>query len=854
MISTFRRISLRHFAQHKLRTVLTVGGVALGVAAMIGIRLANESSTWSFEETVETIAGRAALEVGNGEVGVPEEILDAVKAIPGVAVAAPSVQGFLPVANLPGERLYVFGVDLLSDSKLRGYESADASIGDPLAFLAQPDSVAVTAEFAERHRLREGDRITLTAPGGPRDLTVRATLSVRSGPATLFGGRLAVMDVFAAERLFGLERRFTAIDVELTAGADLDAVAAAVTREVGGRGIVERPEARGRSFARLISGIRFVRTFAGMLAVAVGFYLILNTMMIAVAERRREIGILRSIGMRRSDVLRLVLLEALALGALGCLFGVPLGIALARAAAASFSANLSDRFIPVEATALALRPAPIVAGAALGLLSALAAAFVAAREALRPKPLEVLRAGALGRERQGSYGRAALVGLAVTGGGLAVWLGRGALPLGPAASGSVTSLGLLVGGSLLAPFVVRGAARRAEASLGRFLGCLAALASRSLVARIGRVALASAAMCVSLGGALVLTADLSSAERTIDAYLDSMFSGVDLFVAATTRVTASDSRPLPASLAREIGELPGVARADAERWVKIPYGGMVTYLAAWDTGLYRRGLRRLDLVEGDLRSALDRVGRGEAAIVSNVFARRFGRRTGDVLSLPSPAGEVRLPIAAVYFDLKDLGMIVVDRALYRRLWRDDTVTVIEPVLEPDADREQVIEAIHRRFGDRYGLWVLTMEELRREVEAVSQASIAAGYPAILIAIAIGLLGIVNSLVASVLDRIREIGILRAVGATRRQVARSIMLEAGIIGLGAAFQAIAVGSVIAPVELDVIAGIVGQTALFRYPTFAAVFMFVATVVLATAAGYLPGRAASRFTITKALEYE
>src|ERR1051326_1972783 len=171
MSSTFRRVTLRHFAAHKLRTALTVGGIALGVAVVVAMRLMHASVAASYERTIEKIAGKAALQITNGDVGVPEELLEEVKRVPGVRTAAASVQGFVGLPAFPGERLYVFGIDLLADQELRDYQygAAEATVEDPLVFLAQPDSIAPSTQFLAATRLALDDRLTVLAASGARD-------------------------------------------------------------------------------------------------------------------------------------------------------------------------------------------------------------------------------------------------------------------------------------------------------------------------------------------------------------------------------------------------------------------------------------------------------------------------------------------------------------------------------------------------------------------------------------------------------------------------------------------------------------------------------------------------------------
>jgi putative ABC transport system permease protein len=860
MSRTFRRVSLRHFAAHKLRTAITVGGIALGVAVVVAMRLMHASVARSYERTVEKIAGKAALQITNGDVGVPEELLDEVKHVAGVHAAAASVQGFVSLPAFPGERLYVFGIDLLADQQLRAYQFgvAQAEVDDPLVFLAQPDSIAVSTQFLERTKLGFDDRLAILAPSGARELTVRASLDVQTGPASLFAGRFAVMDVFAAQRLFGFDRRFSEIDVGVPDGADVATVKRSLEARVGGRAIVEEPQARGRTLERMLTANRYGMTLAAMLAVVVGLYLIFNTMMVTVAQRVREIGCLRALGMKRAEVLRMIVLESLALGILGCLAGVPAGYGLAAAMAQAFALNLSGIYMmPIDVPTLRLDAASVALGVGLGLLSAVIAAIVPARQAVAVHPLEALRSAGR-RTTRGAYGRAAAAGLAVIAAVGVVWALRAVLPLSRNASGATAILGLLVGASLLVPATVRAFALRVEPVLSRLLGPVGSLASRAIVDHIGRVAITCSAFLVSLAGALAIATWVSSFQRTLQVWMDGIFANVDLVISSGGRPLSNESTPLPGALVDEIAKLPGIARVDPVRMLKITHDGTPTNVIATDGANWVKGIRAPTLLEGDSRAAFAAMHRGEAVGVNEAFALRYKKRTGDVISLPSPNGEVRVPIAGVYFDpaMGDMGIVIMDRdALYRPMWRDDTVTFIEPALEPGADRQAVIEAIRSRWGAKHALFVVTMEQFRKEANDLLNQTMLVTYPLVGISIAIALLGVVNSLLASVLDRIREIGVLRAIGATRAQVARSIVVEATIIGLLGGVLAVAVGSVLGYVQIDVLfRGMFGMTVLYRYPTTAAAFSLVAALVLAAASGYLPGRSAGRVEIVKALEYE
>jgi putative ABC transport system permease protein len=204
------RLSWAYLKRHKLRWALTVAGVALGVAVLVAMRLANRAVLASFHRTVDGIAGRTELQVHAGDLGFPEEVLERVQAVPQVRAAAPVIEAALDT-GLPGQGyLLVIGVDMTGDRSLRDYDlesGEEAIIEDPLVFLAQPDSIMVTREFAQRNGLGIGSRIPLGTAQGIRWFTVRGIMR-SGGLSQAFGGNLAVMDIYALQYVLGRGRRF----------------------------------------------------------------------------------------------------------------------------------------------------------------------------------------------------------------------------------------------------------------------------------------------------------------------------------------------------------------------------------------------------------------------------------------------------------------------------------------------------------------------------------------------------------------------------------------------------------------------------------------------------------------------
>ncbi len=314
-----RLISWQYARKHLLRTLLTVAGIALGVAVFVGMHTANQSVLYAFHSTVDRIAGRTQLQVWAGESGFPEEVLERVQSLPEVRVAVPVIEA-VAATGLPGQgNLLILGVDLTGDRSLRDYdlESGDEDvIDDPLVFLAQPDSLIVAAGFAARNGLRSGSLLPLSTMQGEKRFTVRGLM--RSGGLTsAFGGNLAVMDIYAAQKIFGRGRTFDRIDLALRDGVSLADGQAALRRLLGPGFQVEPPSGRVAQFDSILRVYTLSLNISSAFALFIGMFIIYNSFAIAVTQRRTEIGILRALGASRAQIRWLFLGESVLAGAAG---------------------------------------------------------------------------------------------------------------------------------------------------------------------------------------------------------------------------------------------------------------------------------------------------------------------------------------------------------------------------------------------------------------------------------------------------------------------------------------------------------------------------------------------------------
>ena len=324
----YRLISWPYVRKHALRSLLTIAGIVIGVSVFFAMHAANQSVFDAFQDTVRRIAGATELQISAGEPGFDEEVLERVQTLSQVAVAAPVIEAVAGTGLAGQGNLLILGVDLTGDRGLRDYQldSGDAAvIDDPLVFLAQPDSIMVTADYARRNGLAISSKITLDTAEGTKPFVVRGVL--RSGGfASAFGGNLAIMDIYAAQQVFGRGRKFDRIDVMLTKGTPLNEGQAKIRAMLGPGFDVQPPASRGQSFQSLLRIYYFILNFSSAFALVVGMFIIYSSFSIAVTQRRKEIGILRALGATRAQIAALFLGESAIGGLIGSAVGVLVGL------------------------------------------------------------------------------------------------------------------------------------------------------------------------------------------------------------------------------------------------------------------------------------------------------------------------------------------------------------------------------------------------------------------------------------------------------------------------------------------------------------------------------------------------
>ena len=847
-----RGVTWPYFKKHWVITALTLAGVSLGVGVYIAIELSSASLRMSLRRTVDKIAGKAQLEVASGEAGVPEETLDAVRAVPGVLAAQPIVEAVVKPEGPAEQSLMVLGVDFLGDRSIRDWDfGEDDVLDDPLVFLAQPDSICLTQEFAARKGLALDDTIRLETGHGWKSFTVRGLIKPE-GPATAFGGNLALMDLYAAQYVFARGRLIDRIDVLLEPGVPIAEGARRLTRALGPGYTAEPPARRGAEMEILIMNFGRTLTLGSWQAMFIAVFLIFNVFAVAATRRRREIGILRSLGVPRGTILRLFLVEGAIIGTIGAGIGIGAGLILARATT-RFIAGLTEVAYGVthSGASVVVDPSVIVVGASLGLISAIAAAFFPAFSAARLQPVDALAKGGFQRVSSGSARLRVLLGLV-----LALIAAAAVLTIARTSfQGAVLGMLLINGAALLlAPSLIGPLVRLIRPAMERVFGVEGRIATDTLLQAPRRTSATVLALMVSLGFVLTLAGMAHAFRVSYTTWMNGVINA-DFYVTASDRFFSKAYR-LPPECAKIVARIPGVRWVEEFRGIHVEYQGQRPFLATLPLA---RTYRRLEMpiVAGSKDELVSRVPKGEGIAVSDNFARLFGKTVGSPVTLDTPTGVLTLPVIAIVLDYSsDQGTIWMDRSVYVSRWKDEGIDTIDILAEPSADRDRIAREIRARLsGTTDRLFVMTASEMKQNIHELLDQFFALSYIQLVISLLVAVLGITNTLVISVAERRRELGILKALGTERRQVFALIVLEALGIAIVGSLVGYGLGSYLIHYAADSISTTgTGWTLPYAFPWALAAGLAPLLVAVTVLAALYPARLALQVSPAEALEFE
>jgi putative ABC transport system permease protein len=838
---------------YKGRALLCLLGVALGVAVFVGIKTAASSAMVSFRDTVTSLTGSTQLQVTGQGNGFPEELYATVAASDGVRAATPVLEFNVIAAPPMDEPLLMLGIDVFSDREFRDYHFVESGqeTGSILSFLTEPAAIALTEKFAQRHGLKVGDHLEILSGSRRLTFTLRALLKLK-GPARALEGNLALVDIATAQEVFDRLGRLDRIDLLLEEDVLLKDVSEQLQILLPADVQVETSQKRLGRIKEMVNAYHLNLLALSLIALFVGIFLIYNAVAFAVHKRRYEIAMLRTLGAQRWQILGLFLGEAAIVGLLGALVGVGLGLVMAKIALKAMSQTISELYLLVRAETLILSPQIILLGGGAALGVALLGGLFPALEASRTLPREALYRGILERRLHLGLGKISLVG--------AVILGLGYLcsqqpPVnGLPLFGFFAAFLILAGFSFLTPASVLLVNRVLAPGLAALFKIEGKMASRYLGRSLNRSAVAIAALMTALAMLISISIMILSFRQTVVVWTEQIIAA-DLYISPAVRLTGQRAS-LPPALVEALPDMPGFLAMERLSEIPIQIGEVSALLAVTDLEVKER-LSRIMYRRGSSKEILRRCRQLGQVSISEVLANRLDLGEGGRLKLPTPKGLQSLVIAGVFYDYRtEGGMVIMDRSTYHRYWPEERkYTSVGLHLQPDSDSEEVRTLIRQQLKESQEVFITSNRELRREILRIFDQTFSITYALQLIAIVVAIFGIVNTLILLVMERERDIGVLKAVGATNQQVQRMTLLEAGLMGL-ISFVLGAVNGILLSLLLIFVINkqSFGWTIQFSIPSAMFAKTLILVLVCSLVAGFFPARVASGKNVSEVMRME
>ena len=827
----FWRLMIRPLGREPVRMGLTVLSVALGVAVVLAIDLAGTAATGSFRSSLETLTGNYNLEV-TATGGIPETIVGDLATLPLNLAVSPRLEDFAVVAETK-KSVVLLGLDLIGEASLlqtKTYAGSSDTAGEFPKDFSEDDSVWAGSSLG----WKKGQQISLILGDRERQFTVRGIYDDQNQPAI-------VMDIAAAQRALGRIGKVDRILLHAPETKTTDAWTKQISAVLP-PGIEVRAAGTGTEENRkMLSAFRWNLKLLSYIALIVGAFLIYNTISVSVVRRRAEIGIVRALGATRAKVLLAFTGEAAVLGIIGALLGVPLGRIMASGAVKLMGATVDALYVSSRPGAIELDFASVLTALVVGIGVAVIAAYAPAREAAQIAPVDAMARGRKEFLLRVHKARDLTIAVFLA---FAAWAAAQA----PAVSGKplfgyLATLLAVAAGTLAIPSAVS-AVMKGSAALLKKSGVAVLLASRSLLGSLRRTSVLVGALATSIAMMTAVGIMVGSFRTTVIQWMEGEVPA-DFYLRPAGNPSVDRHPTISPELADKLAALPGVEAVDRLRAYQVSYDGVPTTVAAAD---FRESLKRdrSDFFSGrPTQIVLRELRSGDNIVVSEPFTYKHNVKQGDSITLPLGTSLVNFRIADVYYDYgSERGFILMDRSAMKKYLPDEAPSNLAVYVANGADPARVRNEIEQTAAS-YRVLIFSNADIRKQAILIFDKTFAITYALEAVAVLVAVMGVAGALLALVIDRKRELGLLRFLGATGGQIRRMILAEAALLGLLANAAGLLLGFALSLILIFVInKQSFGWTIRFHWPVAvlsgAISLIFAATVL----AGFYPGRIAVR----------
>jgi putative ABC transport system permease protein len=793
------RLSLRRLRRRPLQTILLVLGVAIGVAMMVSIDLANGSARRAFELSTDAVTGRTTHRiVPTDSNGLDEDVYRQLRRELGYTLAAPVVEGYVLADSLGDQPLRLVGIDPFAEPPFRSYfgGSSQGGFEGLTPFLTEPGAIIIAQELADSHGVKLGDGLLIDLAGQQIPVHVVGLLQPADDTTSRALNNLIFTDIASAQEMLDMVGRLSHVDLIVNDASDLAAIESYLLPGM----TLETAASQQNAIRQMTAAFELNLSALSLLALIVGMFLIYNTVTFSVVQRRPIFGVLRCIGVTGGQLFRLIITESIALSLLGAVLGVGLGILLGRGMVRLITQTINDFYFVVNVQSVDVPLWTMLKGILIGVAAAVLSSFVPALEAARTTPQSTLQRSTLESRVQRVLPWLWLAWALLTALGiLLLWVRAGLFIM------FAGLFAVLIAATLLTP-PLTAFLMRAVAPLGSsLLGVLGRLAPRNIIRSLSRTSVAIASLMMAVSVVIGVSIMIGSFRSTVVQWLDQTLQA-DIYISPPTITANQVTGTLSPEIVAEIRAWPGIEEivTSTSIDVGVPAFNRQVRLVAVD-GDVSRGNRPYSWILEEGTDPWQQLSKGEGIIISEALALKEGLPDPpQPITLETTDGPRAFPVLAIFYDYtSDQGAIFVDNDLYRELWQDASIASMGLFVQPGNSTEDTVTALQRHFQGRQDLLIQSNSSLRQSSLEIFDRTFAITSALRLLAVVVAFIGVLSALMSLQLEKARELGVLRATGMTVRQLYSLTLIETGLMGGTAGLLAMPVGYCLAWILIYVI---------------------------------------------------
>lgn len=760
---------------------------------VISIDLSNSSAQRAFSLSAEALTGKATHQIqGSGDF-LSDQVYKDLRLTAGYRNSAPVIDGYGRVQGLD-RTFQILGVDPIAEGPFRDFSSQDGGI-DLAKFITGQPTAVISDQVLEDLAKNIGDSLQVSVGGRPFDLLIAGAIATANQRSQQALESVLLVDINTAQQLFDMDGQLSRIDL-LIPDENEEAILASLLAGLPESTRLVSSGSRTDTLSQMTRAFELNLQALSLLALLVGMFLIYNTMTFSVVQRLPLIGRLRALGVTKSEVLSMIVKEAVLIGLIGTILGITAGIGLAQFLLGLVTQSINDLYFVLSVQELTIELIPVLKAVTLGLGATLLAAFWPAREAAEAEVSTVLRRSSSESRLAQRLPSLALTGLAVglVGGGILLF------PNGGIIAGYSSLLFVIIGFSLLIPALIVGLSAFIRPILGALNGLIGKMSVRGVVTELSRTSVAVAALVVAVAASVGVGVMVDSFRVTVVSWLESQLQA-DIYVQPPSAVARKADAQLQAELVRIFKETEGVASVHSvfSEDVMTTFGSsnlVTTSLGAKASESYQTK----EIQDG----FWEQFAQEEVIMISEAYAYRFGIGMGDSLGIMTDKGMQSFPIQAIYFDYaSDMGTITMNRSLYDRYFDNRAISGLALYADDKTEVDVLVNRLRDRAVGVQEVFIRSNKGLREASIEIFDRTFTVTVVLRLLAVVVAFVGILSSLMALQLERAREHAVLRANGMTPGQLWNYVITQTGVMGVIAGVLSIPLGLLISYVLVYVI---------------------------------------------------